>query len=213
LFDMRPLYCDRDSLRGMKPETRSASPNTRPATVRSHDQRAAQSREALQAALTSLLHEKPFATITVQELVRRARVGRTTFYAHFQDPNDLLLTSFTRMLEWMSEHVNAEPRTTGRLLPVREFFEHVASAKQFLAMLQDSDRLTTLWRLATLHFAKSIEHRVGGPLAARFAAGAMIEVLQWWLDQRDPPPAAQIDRNFHALLSTRSGHPWPGRRC
>lgn len=165
----------------------------------------------MHAALTSLMHEKPFDTITVSELVQRARIGRTTFYAHFQDQGDLLLTAFTGMLSSMTGRLAADPGSSGRLLPVREFFEHVASAKQVLAMLADSDRLTVLWRLAALHFAKSIESRVGGPMVARFAAGAMIETLHWWLEQRDPPSPAEVDRDFHVFLFGRlrtSGRPF-----
>lgn len=190
----------------MKHETRRATPNKRAASVRPRA-RGARSRDALHAALTSLMHEKPFDAITVRELVQRARVGRTTFYAHFQDPDDLLLTAFTRMLGAMTERMHAAAPAPGRLLPVREFFEHVAAAKPLLAMLADSGRLPTLWRLAALHFARSIERRVRGPLAARFASGAMIETLQWWLEQPDPPPAAAVDREFHALLSARMRGP------
>lgn len=153
------------------------------------------------------MREKPFDDITVSELVRRAGVGRTTFYAHYQDPSDLLLDGFVGMLSWTTERLAAEPASTRRLLPVRELFEHVASARPMLAMFAESEQLPTLWRLAALHFAKSIEARVGGPLPARFAAGAMIETLQWWLDQCDPPPAAEVDRDFHALLSARMRGP------
>lgn len=197
----------------MNPEFRDTTRNKPPATVRNRAARAAWSQGALHDALRSLMQEKQFDDITVSELVRRAGVGRTTFYAHYQDSTDLLLASFVAMLGWMTERLATASAGTRRLLPIREFFEHVASAKPMLARLASSEQLPTLWRLAALHFAKSIEARVGGPLPARFAAGAMIETLQWWLDQRDPPSAVEVDRDFHALLSARmrgAGRPLPG---
>ena len=47
-------------------------------------------RGAIQASLLSLLREKPLSKITVQEIIDRANVCRTTFYAHFEDIYDLV---------------------------------------------------------------------------------------------------------------------------
>lgn len=183
----------------MKSETRRRTPNERRPVVRHHEQRAARSRGALQDALTTLLRERAFGEITVQDLLQRANVGRATFYAHFQDKDDLLLTSFMRMLEVMSQQLAADPVGARRLLPVKEFFLHVGSARPMLKMFADSGQLPTLWRLATLHFARVVEPRAGSPLTARFLAGALIEVLQWWLDAAEPPSADEVDRRFHVL--------------
>ena len=54
------------------------------------DRRQRKSREAIFAALTELLSEKEFAQITVGEIIRRADVGRATFYAHFETKDYLL---------------------------------------------------------------------------------------------------------------------------
>ncbi|HEX5051872.1 MAG TPA: TetR family transcriptional regulator [Planctomycetota bacterium] len=174
-------------------------PNKPRADVRYHAARAARSRRALLDALAELLHEQSFGKITVQDLLRRAHVGRATFYAHFQDKDDLLLTSFVRMLEAMTRQLDAEPPGSPRWVPVTEFFEHVRSARPLLQMFEESGRLPIMWRLATLHFARSIEPRAGSAFVARFLAGALIEVLQWWLEAREPPAARTVERDFHAL--------------
>ena len=54
------------------------------------DRRQRKSREAIFAALTELLSEKDFTQITVGEIIRRADVGRATFYAHFETKDYLL---------------------------------------------------------------------------------------------------------------------------
>lgn len=193
----------------MKSRTRRSTPNVRRPAVRHHEQRAARSRSALQDALAGLLRERTFGEITVQDLLQRANVGRATFYAHFQDKDDLLLTSYVRMLEAMTRNLATEPPGSRRLLPVKEFFAHVGSARPMLAMLVDSGRLPLLWRLAALHFARAVEPRVGSALAARFLAGALVEVLQWWLEAKEPPTADEVDRRFHALA--RAVAESPGR--
>lgn len=54
------------------------------------DRRQRKSREAIFAALIELLSRKDFSQITVGEIIERADVGRTTFYAHFETKEHLL---------------------------------------------------------------------------------------------------------------------------
>src|SRR6186713_3590542 len=55
------------------------------------DRRVARTRRALKDALTDLILEKGYESVTVQDVIDRADVGRSTFYAHFVDKDDLLM--------------------------------------------------------------------------------------------------------------------------
>src|SRR5438309_7267491 len=55
------------------------------------DRRVARSRRALKEALTDLILERGYEDVTVQDVIDRADVGRSTFYAHFVDKDDLLM--------------------------------------------------------------------------------------------------------------------------
>ena len=55
------------------------------------DRRVARSRRALKEALTDLILEQGYESVTVQDVIDRADVGRSTFYAHFLDKDDLLM--------------------------------------------------------------------------------------------------------------------------
>lgn len=48
------------------------------------------SKYALSNALLSLMREKPYEKISIQDIVRRAYVSRTTFYNHFSDKDDII---------------------------------------------------------------------------------------------------------------------------
>ena len=54
------------------------------------DRRQRKTRDAIFRAFTSLLEEKDFSRITVEQILQRADVGRATFYAHFETKEYLL---------------------------------------------------------------------------------------------------------------------------
>jgi AcrR family transcriptional regulator len=59
------------------------------------DRRVRRTRQLLREALTELIVEKDYALITVRDILDRADVGRSTFYAHFRDKDDLLLAGMS----------------------------------------------------------------------------------------------------------------------
>lgn len=58
------------------------------------DRRIQKTRDALRRALSELIAEKSYDDITVHELTDRANVSRSSFYVHFRDKDDLLISGF-----------------------------------------------------------------------------------------------------------------------
>src|SRR5215472_18790764 len=65
---------------------------------RTKDRRIQKTEELLHRALASLIREKDYDSIVVKEILDRANVGRSTFYMHFRDKDDLLVSSIQEML-------------------------------------------------------------------------------------------------------------------
>ena len=56
-------------------------------------------KSSLHGALIGLAREKPYPAIAVKEILNRANVGRSTFYTHFRDKDDLLESGIHEVLQ------------------------------------------------------------------------------------------------------------------
>jgi AcrR family transcriptional regulator len=68
------------------------------------DRRVQKTRKLLQDALIELVAEKGYEAVSIREILERANVGRSTFYAHFQDKDQLLHSILDRLNELFGQH-------------------------------------------------------------------------------------------------------------
>jgi hypothetical protein len=76
-------------------------------------------------ALVELMLEKSFDAITAQDILDRANVGRSTFYAHYTDKEDLLSDQITRVIQDLDTYTAHAERAHGGILPSLALFRHV----------------------------------------------------------------------------------------
>jgi len=129
------------------------------AAPRRLDPRARKTRDALGDALVQLVHEKPFDAITVHEVLERAGVARSTFYAHFRDKDDLFLSDADEFFESLSMRLSRSGERSRRVAPVRELLAHVGEMRAFHAALVSSGKLHDLMELLRAHLARGIVGR------------------------------------------------------
>jgi AcrR family transcriptional regulator len=106
------------------------------------DQRVRRTRDRLGDALLKLLLEKPYETITVQDVLHRAKVSRSTFYVHYRNKEDLFLSDVDEFLEGMATMLLRRKESSNRIAPVRELFAHIADTRQFYAVMVASGGCT-----------------------------------------------------------------------
>lgn len=107
-----------------------------------NNQRTRLSKMLFKNALMDLLKEKgSVAKISVRELCDRAELNRSTFYAHYQEPNDLLIEIETELLDATEEHlekIGAE-NDIGAHKYILSFLQYIRqNDKPFRALLIDS---------------------------------------------------------------------------
>ena len=185
------------------------------------DRRILRTRNALGDALVALIQEKNFEDITVQHVLDRAGVGRSTFYVHYRDKDDLFLSDVEDFLEFFSTSFNRQDPDSKRLLPVQEFFSHVRDVRDFYAAVVRSGKIHDVQALARGFFARSIEERLQrsglkldplqGSAQAHALAGSFFSLLDWWVDKNMIPDPKQMDALFHRLAWRGLSAPSPER--
>jgi AcrR family transcriptional regulator len=186
-----------------------------PLSMRKDDARVRRTRMQLGTAFLNLILEKPVREITVQDVLDRSGVGRSTFYLHYSDIDDLLLSQLEMFCEAMSTALSDQKDKSNRVVPVAELFAHIGNQNKLYRVLSDSGHLKDFYDLAEGHFARGIERRLvesgrlknvpARELAARATAlsGSMLALLRWWLDRGEKETPIEMDKLFHQLV-------WPG---
>ena len=181
------------------------------------DRRIQKTMHLLHEALGSLIREKPYDEIVVQEILDRANVGRSTFYMHFRDKDELLVSGIHDMLG--SVHATLEARSDGKpyerivrfSLPV---FEHIHQHRSTgTAMMGTRGRTIVhehLQKVVAEQIADDTRKHLPGrrragsqlppDLLVQYIASTFILVLNWWVESRSPLPPKEVNAFFHALV-------------
>ncbi len=179
------------------------------------DRRSRRTRQLLHQALIGLMREKPYESITVQDIIERADVGRSTFYAHYQDKEDLF-SGFEGMFEDFFRRISPDEMSGNQqLVPSLGMFRHVRAHEDLYHALvwgRGIDLLVrTLQDKLTRMIERQIQDRLAAsgsgqspavplPMLASYMGGALLTLLKWWLDNKLPYSDEEMDRFFQQLV-------------
>jgi AcrR family transcriptional regulator len=175
------------------------------------DRRVQRTKETLHRALMQLVDEKPFEKITVQEILARANVGRTTFYTHFESKEDLFISSHEQVIRAISQSffsetggLQAEP--TPELLLFLQLNQQNRDTYFYLVGGSGGEVLRLLKNRIAQYLAEQLhdlfqEDRSSIPfdVLAQHIAGSLVTVISWWMDKRPPYSAQQIAALLHQM--------------
>ena len=140
----------------------------------------------------------------------RANIGRSTFYTHYFDKEDVLANIAERQLELLSQQLSQREAGPG-MIPSLELFRHVQQNHQyFRAMLRGRAR-EALWDAAQTALSRTIVQALATSVAetqappvpltvvSQYLAGAFLNLLKWWLEAETPYSPEQMDNMFQQL--------------
>ena len=174
-----------------------------------HDRRSERTRRLLGDALTSLMLERRYVDLTVQDILDRANIGRSTFYAHFYDKEDLLTSQLEGMLAALIKHMQDTPIAQDALLPSLGLVRHVQEYYPvYLAQVRGSG-MDPVFRIFHRRLCEYAEERLrlwgcspgnSVTMTAQAAVGAFLALLQWWLANEMPLSPEALDAYYYQLV-------------
>jgi AcrR family transcriptional regulator len=180
------------------------------------DRRVERTQQLIRGALLSLVREKGFEALTVQEIIDRANVGRATFYAHFDNKDDVLVSGFDDLRASL-EARQREALSRGRTIEDRVFgfseevFAHTNQYREIFRAMVGKRSGAAVQRLLHKLFVdlvrKDVKEAVGRKAKAdvpsealvQFIAGALFGLLMWWMSARAPLSVTEINALFRRL--------------
>jgi AcrR family transcriptional regulator len=183
------------------------------------DPRVISTRHMLREALVSLIEEKGFDALTVQDITDRAELNRATFYLHYQDKQDLLVKSLRDAIDELMSDIGASTDEQGQLVfdgsarPVKATFEHVAQHAQFYRVMLSAEgvpsfiagvrdymvEITLKWLKASQ--PNSRQSQVPLEIVANSLSWSLLGVLIWWLEHDMPHSPEYMAEQFRLLIT------------
>ena len=182
---------------------------------RAKDRRIQKTKNLLHEALSSLIREKPYEAIVVQEILDRANVGRSTFYTHFRDKDELLISGIRDILSVLPRELPYTGKRYERIISFSlPIFEHIHRHRRTSrarmgvrgrAIIHEQLQKVLAGRIASDLRKDCQSRKLSGQIPAddllvQYVASTFVLVLNWWVDSRDPLPPDEIDRLFRTLV-------------
>lgn len=177
------------------------------------DRKTRYTRMVLQDSLVELMVQKPVSRITVKELCDRADVNRTTFYAHYTCPYDVLRQIEDETLAWAEDMIAAilektdKSEAMGILEQILQYI--VDNRKHIQILMSEQGDIGFQKQLFTLIY----RHCGIGPSAVKdadpgskelyfvFVVNGSIGLIQHWLKGGLSKPVKEIAETIYTMAS------------
>ena len=191
------------------------------------DRRIQRTRQSLRAALMELIEEKNYDALSIEEITERANVGRTTFYLHYKDKEDLLMEEFSTILYeramvlseipfsvWL-QISDEDPKNSKSSQPLLLVFQHIyENSELYYLLLQSSNSSKVIERIrkittdSIVKFVEAKKETDPIPLLsevpieffATFFSGALISVVSWWISEDMKHTPEEVTKMFRSLF-------------
>lgn len=161
-----------------------------------NDRRSLRTRATLFQALSGLMMEKRYEDITVQDIIDRANVGRSTFYDHFEDKEALAEAMFIYHMDLLVEAMTPEDFKAENFLPGPELFDHLRDQAQMFKAMTSGRGMEFFMRQGQQYWSDRMAGRLQAmlppgrtpkvpiPVLAHYISGVFVNMIKWWMDNK-----------------------------
>jgi AcrR family transcriptional regulator len=184
--------------------------------ARKADRRVERTQQLIRSALRSLIQERGFEALTVQQIIDRANVGRATFYAHFDNKEDLLASGFDDLRASLKER-QRDARARGKSVEEQVFafseqlFAHTDEYRDAFHTMVGKQSGAAVQRLVQKILVDLVRDDVKATLGrgertavptealVQFITGALVGLLMWWMEGTMRLSVADVNALFRKL--------------
>ena len=194
------------------------------------DRRVSRTRRQLREAMMALILERGYSALTIEDITERADLGRTTFYLHYRDKEELLVESLEAIASDLKAQVErhfGQETKGGRSWsnPVAVAFNYAAENRDLFRIILEgevgsraSSRIRDIIQETAVDF---FTRRMGGQVGASpemplqvvagYFASALLGFITWWLEKDLPYTGDQAADLFMRLFFQGAGEAlqWP----
>lgn len=156
------------------------------------DLRIIKTKNSIYNALIDLLKDNLFEEIKVSDICKEALINRSTFYAHFEDKYDLVMS----LIEDLRESLSKELNTIADDLSVREYYlelikaflNHIEGKEDIYRSIMINNRNSIIMDMLYATISDDINKRIGGLIngvpgnvVSSFYLGGVVNIGFEWL--------------------------------
>jgi AcrR family transcriptional regulator len=155
--------------------------------------------------------EKRYDTITVQEIIDRANIGRSTFYAHYLDKEDLLQSQAAEVIVNVG-HLTDHATGGNQVIPSLEMLRHFRESHALIRALVRGRAIETVLKSMQAQLSLHVETRLAMclppgaqprvplPVVGQYLSGTLLTLFQWWHERDMPESPEQLNEYFLQLV-------------
>ncbi|MEJ2707911.1 MAG: TetR/AcrR family transcriptional regulator [Anaerolineales bacterium] len=178
------------------------------------DRRVLRTRRSLKDALLALILEEGYDSVTIEEITERADLGRTTFYLHYKDKEELLLESISELVDDLVEqtrdskvepillsfyHARENADLYRIILRGEGAFKAIERLRKIVAQTIDELLGEALHELAVQENTK-FEPRVPMKVFINYFSGSLLGIMTWWLEEEEPYSPEEMAEMFQLMF-------------
>lgn len=172
------------------------------------DRRVVRTRQLLRDSLMSLILERGYDNVTIQDITDRANLGRATFYLHYRDKDELLFKSleaiYDDVVKSTDPFLGAHSTTPGLAT-----FQHASAHKDLYRVMLGSQAAGAITRrirdymigVAKQRIATQFPGTLSVPveIVAQHVVGSLLALITWWIENDMPYSAEYMANTFQQL--------------
>jgi len=177
------------------------------------DRRTRRTRQLLRDTLVALLKEKRYDAISVQDIIERADVARSTFYVHYVDKNDLLTGQYGVFAENLGEQLlaHAVPDNKAAFSSLKWFY-HIQAQDDILKVIAKDSAMDMAMKTLRGIIHRSVREgmqvhsqsdrgtSVPLSLIVDYLTDTLMTLIKWWFKDGMKFTPEQMDGMFQQLV-------------